>query len=177
MTQTALTKLAYHTHAETERLILRPLTLEDLPAYHEMTNDKEALKWDYGYHESFEESEEGFVRWILSNPIGKYGIVTKDDNTLIGNCSLRLSEDNAGEIGYMISREYWNNGYATEVANEMIRIGIEELGLEKIIGTVFEENVASQKVLNKIGMKHIETLPNQEFKGRLMTNLIFELQK
>lgn len=60
-----------------EDFILRPLEINDLIDYHEITSDDETLKYDYPAHESLEESLQMLVVWNLSQPLGRYGIELK----------------------------------------------------------------------------------------------------
>jgi len=61
-------------------------------------------------------------------------------------------------IGYWIGKEYWNAGYCTEAAREMLRFGFERLGLNRIISHHLTRNPASGRVMRKIGMEHEGTL-------------------
>lgn len=69
-----LVNFSKYTTLETDRLVLKPLSLNDLNDYHEYSSDEETLKYDYLPHKTLQESEEGSVTWHLSAPLGKYGL-------------------------------------------------------------------------------------------------------
>ena len=103
MDNRALVYLAENPILETERLLLRPMTMDDLLDYHEYTSDGELLKYDYPEHQSIEESRESLVLYNLSAPLGRYGIELKSEGKLIGNISLRIdTEQETAEIGYTV---------------------------------------------------------------------------
>ena len=78
---------------QTERLQLRPMTIEDLTDYHEYTSDEEVLKFDYFPHKNLAESELSLVKWNLSQPLGRYGVELLSEGKLIGNASLRPTQE------------------------------------------------------------------------------------
>ncbi|MEK6901288.1 MAG: GNAT family N-acetyltransferase [Nanoarchaeota archaeon] len=80
-----------------------------------------------------------------------FGIM--QDNTLIGICSIdAVNKDNKqGELGYWLAKEFWGKGMMTKAASAVVRFGFEELGLHRIYVIHFEENVASRRVIEKLG--------------------------
>ncbi len=84
---------------------------------------------------------------------GRWALVYKDLGEVIGHCGLRVLED-MPELVYLLAKQYWGMGLATEAAKACLRYGFEELQLEKIIAVTRPENVASRRVLERIGMKH-----------------------
>ena len=71
-----------------------------------------------------------------------------------GLCGLKFIDDlKEVDIGYRFHRKYWGSGYATESAAACLKHGFEKLSLKKIIGRAMKENIASIKVMEKIGMK------------------------
>ena len=64
-----------------------------------------------------------------------------------------LPETNETEVGYLLSRRFWGRGYTTEGARAALQFGFERFELEQIIGLVHPENIASQRVLEKAGLK------------------------
>jgi RimJ/RimL family protein N-acetyltransferase len=63
-----------------------------------------------------------------------------------------LSETNETEVGYLLSRDFWSKGYATESTRASLDYGFTTLGLQEIIGLTHPENTASQRVLQKCNM-------------------------
>ena len=83
-------------------------------------------------------------------------LVLKATDELIGRVGLnRLGQLPVPEMELMIAPAHWGKGYATEIAREMLRYGFEEAGFEEILGFVMPANVASRRVLEKIGMAFV----------------------
>ena len=67
-------KLARHTRLETERLILRPVTLEDAPAMFEYASDEENTRYIFETNKSLEETRNNIALFYLANPLGRWGL-------------------------------------------------------------------------------------------------------
>ena len=79
----------------------------------------------------------------------------KSERKFIGFTGLKFLEDmNEVDLGYRFMKEYWGRGIATESALASIKLGIEQLGLEKIIAMVLPENIASVRVLEKLNFNY-----------------------
>ena len=153
MDNKALVYLAENPILETERLLLRPMTMDDLLDYHEYTSDGELLKYDYPEHQSIEESRESLVLYNLSAPLGRYGIELKSEGKLIGNISLRIdTEQETAEIGFTVNADYHRKGYATEAALALKELAQNMPGVKIFLAHTTKPNLASQGVLEKIGM-------------------------
>lgn len=88
-----------------------------------------------------------------------FAIVRKKQDILIGVIGLHLKKQHdLGELGYWIGEPYWNQGYCTEAAREVIRYGFEELDLNRIQARYMTKNPASGRVMEKIGMQREGTL-------------------
>jgi RimJ/RimL family protein N-acetyltransferase len=82
---------------------------------------------------------------------------------LMGRCGLQwLPDTEEVEVDYILGRAFWGRGFATEAARASLRYGFEELELERVIGISHIENIASQRVLEKLGMARLE---QKEFFG------------
>ena len=153
----------------TDRLILRSLTLKDaadvqrlvgeydvastLPNMPHPYEDGMAEAWIHSCYERFEKDE------ALN-----FAITLRTDKKFIGGIALRLNQENKnGELGYWIGKPYWNRGYATEAAKAVVAYGFEVLKLNRIHAYHFKRNVASGRVLEKIGM-HYEGCRRQHIK-------------
>ena len=155
----------------TERLILRPVTLddaEDMFTYGSNDNVTKYVLWNT--HESIEDSK-GFIEMVLEtykmHPFYHWGI--EFEGKFIGTIDyVMLQEHNkVGEIGYVLAEEYWNKGIVTEAARKVIDFGFNELGLVRIQARCFTENIGSFRVMEKTGMTHEGTLRKAMFaKGR-----------
>lgn len=90
------------------------------------------------------------------------------DEQIVGSISVeRLAnvQRNAGSIGYMVLTPFWSQGIGTEAVRQIRGIAFQELALERIIGEVFPENLASARVLEKNGFRLEETKVGAVVKG------------
>jgi RimJ/RimL family protein N-acetyltransferase len=90
------------------------------------------------------------------------------DDKLVGSISVERKADeehNVGEIGYMILTPWWSKGIGTEAVRQICGIAFQELALERIIGEVFPENLASARVLEKNGFQMDGTKAGAVVKG------------
>ena len=148
---------------KTERLILRPLTLDDAEtAFYGWTGDAEVAEWvSWLPHHSIEDAiawlEEIEWKWDENGnllPMENYiwGFVLKETNELFGSGGLIWEEDwQLFQVGYNIKKTHWNRGYTTEAMRAILAFAKEELGLKKIAGGHAKANLASAKVLEKLG--------------------------
>ncbi len=149
---------------ETERLIMRAFSWDDISAYHEVLGDTQVGRW-LPKGEGYTEEEVG--RWVAmilehwqEEDFGVWALINKEDGTFLGDCGLRILEETGEvEILYDIAREEWGKGYATEAARAAIHHGFTILGLERIIGLTKPANRPSQRVLEKIGLRYLKTTP------------------
>ena len=90
------------------------------------------------------------------------------DGQIVGSISVeRIADKNhaVGSIGYMILTPFWSQGIGTEAVRQICKIALRELALERIIGEVFPENLASARVLEKNGFRLEETKAGAVVKG------------
>ena len=89
--------------------------------------------------------------------LGWWAVVPHGQSELIGWNGLQyLPETEEVEVGYLLSKQFWGRGYATEGAKASLEFGFETLGLGQIIGLTHPDNIASQSVLKKCGLKYVE---------------------
>jgi len=93
----------------------------------------------------------------------QFAIVRTETNELIGSIGLTVQQHwERAEIGYWIGVPYWGRGFATEAAVEAVRFGFEDLGLNRIYASVFANNPASARVLEKAGLtyegRHVQSI-------------------
>lgn len=145
---------------ETERLHMKELTMEDLEDFHRLSSCPEVDEFNtVGIPADINESEIRLRRIVSEHnrahrKIYTWKIILKGSGKFIGIAGYTFSLDRfrLGEIYYNLLPEYWGNGYATEVAKRMIRLGFEEFKLHKVEAGVDTENTRSVKVLEKAGM-------------------------
>lgn len=137
----------------TERLLLRPLTLDDAEAAFEWTGDKRVAKYMiYSTHESIETTKE-WLRTVKSTDTQfEFGFVRKSDNKLIGSGGINLKEDGFWEFGYNFRFDCWGMGYATEASKAMIDHVRSKFGDVPLRAECAAENTASAHVIEKCGL-------------------------
>jgi len=143
---------------ETERLLLRKITVEDAEAMFVYGSDPEVSTYVTWYkHQTMTDTKE-FIDFILdqyeAGRIAPWGIECKDTGRLIGTIDFVSwnTHHQFAEIGYVIAREYWGKGVTTEAAKELIRFGFEKMDLVRIQARCFVENIGSERVMEKAGM-------------------------
>lgn len=149
-----------HIVFETPRLILRQFTQADAPLILELNSDPEVVKY---LHEPTLQNEADAKKVITDiilpqyqNNLGRWAIHTKDNNGFIGWCGLKFRPElDEIDLGYRLMQEAWGKGFATEAAEHTLNHGFNELNLKLITGRAHIENIASIKVLEKIGMSFI----------------------
>jgi [ribosomal protein S5]-alanine N-acetyltransferase len=143
---------------ETARLYLRQLTLDDLEDLHVIYSDSEVMKYLSRGVRNREETAVDLLQIIADwekHGFGLWAVVNKENNQLIGDGGLRfLGDTSEVEVGYVLAKAYWGKGLATEIAKASIKYGFEVLQLKKIVAVADTENIASRRVMEKVGMKY-----------------------
>ncbi|MBZ0280850.1 MAG: GNAT family N-acetyltransferase [Anaerolineae bacterium] len=160
------------THLETERLILRSFQPEDLNDYHQQIySDPDVTRFlptgkprpiektkavlDFSIEH---ETEHGFSLWA---------VIEKSSGQFIGHCGLVYLKGTPDvEVAYAYGKVYWGKGYASEAARASLQYGFETANLPYIVALAEPENLASQRVMQKIGMVH-EGLTTQYYESPL----------
>ncbi len=148
---------------ETERLLLREFTLEDVEAVYEFGSNEEVTKYTGDPLVPSREEAENIIRnvWFEDYKIYGYGrlaTIYKPDNKLIGFAGLKyLPEFEETDLGFRFLPQYWGQGLATEASRALLDFGFKHLMLKRIIGIAMPENIGSWKVLEKVGMEFYKT--------------------
>lgn len=148
---------------ETTRLILRPLTLDDFDAVHSWAShpaNTRLMIWGPN-------SEEETKNFLSKTTPGKdFAVVLKQNGHVIGSCGIYPDADNNnGEVGWILHRDYWRQGYGTEIGGVLIKYGFETLSLRRIIAEGEAENNGSRRVMERNGMRQ-EALYRKAFRIR-----------
>ena len=149
-----------HIIFETPRLLLGQFTEDDAALILDLNSDPEIVKY---VHEPVLTSEEEAKKIIVDiilpqykNNLGRWATFTKSNNEFIGWCGLKYRmEVNEIDVGYRFKKSAWGKGFATEAAKHTLNHGLYNLNLPLITGRAHIENIASIKVLEKIGMQFI----------------------
>jgi [ribosomal protein S5]-alanine N-acetyltransferase len=142
---------------DTPRLHLRPPVIEDaeglFAAYMQDTEVTKYLTWRP--HQSAEETR-GFVQHCIARwpdgPSFPWVIVKREDGELLGMLEMRINEFKA-EIGYVLARRFWVQGYMTEAVRALLDWAIAQPEIYRVWATCDVENIASARVLEKAGMQ------------------------
>jgi RimJ/RimL family protein N-acetyltransferase len=144
----------------THRLLLREFSAADQEAVHAYASDADVVRYsDWGPNSPDETAAflAGTRLEAVAAPRTDYtlAVVERGFGALIGAAHLRMTsrEHRRGEVGYVLARAYWGNGYATEAAGALLGFGFDELGLHKVSATCDPDNVASARVLAKLGLR------------------------
>jgi len=153
---------------ETPRLIFRWLTLDDLDNLYEYDLDNlyelyhspDVRKYYSEGIPNYEETRQA-LEWMINTCYVNYGFgmwatIHKETGKFIGRCGLTpmdIEGHEEIEVGYMLAKEYWGQGLATEAARAIMEYGFEQMKLSRLICVIHPENKASARVAEKIGMK------------------------
>jgi len=151
---------------ETDRLIIRPLTVEDAHEIHGYFSDPAVYEHiPPNPSTSLEETREklGKIIGMSAKFGGSMAVIEKSSGQIIGDCGIFPSEieEEAIEIAYRFAKSAWGKGYAVEAAKELLRNGFEEFDLERIIAITGPDHRASIRVMEKLGMKHIGKMEDE----------------
>lgn len=144
----------------TERLVLRAFVPEDGPAVERLAGAREVAETTLTIPHPYPPG--GGAAWIATHgeawdrgEILSLAICDRaNERTLMGAIGLHVSASHRnGEIGYWVGRSWWGKGYATEAARALARYAFTDLRLHRLVGRHFTRNVASGRVLQKIGMQ------------------------
>ena len=147
----------------TENLIIKPYCMDDIDDLYKVYSDEKVMKYIPEGVMSYNWVKD-LIKWMVEycyekntpENIIKFGvsIMDKKSNRAIGWCGLGSVDCNPEdvEIFYGLSSEYWGIGLATEAANAMLNYGFNTIGIKRIVALVKPDNIASKKVIEKIGM-------------------------
>src|SRR5512133_1833518 len=108
-------ELMKHSILEGERILLRPVDLADAPDMFEYASDEETTRFVFETHRNRAMTEEAIANYFMAAPAGKYALVVKDTDKMIGTIDIRPNlTDHIAEIGYTLNKHYGGNGYMTE---------------------------------------------------------------
>ena len=176
-------KLAKYPIIETERLVLRPVTLDDAEAMFEYASNQENTRYTFPTNQSLEETKNNIAQFYLANPLGRWGIELKSTGEFIGTIDL-LKLDTVlkkATIGYIINQKYWNRGFTTEANRVVIELAFEKIGMNKLDAFHDKDNPASGKVMEKSGMRFSHEEPyarmDKNESGRIVTDVHYVLTK
>ncbi|MBM6613822.1 GNAT family N-acetyltransferase [Desemzia sp. RIT804] len=154
---------------ETQRLILRKITNDDASSIFTYLSDEEVMQY-YGLapFSSIQDAldEIAWYQSIKENKTGiRWGITLKDSGVVIGSCGFHntVAQHFRTEIGFELSRDYWKKRIAAEAIAAIIDYGFEQMNFQRIEALIEPPNLASQKVVEKLGFIREGLLRSYEF--------------
>jgi ribosomal-protein-alanine N-acetyltransferase len=141
------------------RLLIREFVENDWSTTHVYGSDPEVVKYmDWGPNSEAQTTE--YIRRVIAcqkeipRKTFELAVVVRENSLHVGGCRLGITSviNREADMGYTLRRDYWNKGIATEAARTIIDFGFRRLGMHRIWATAAPNNLASQRVLEKIGM-------------------------
>jgi len=169
--------------ATTDRLLLRRLVAEDVPALVAYHSDPQVMRF-----QSWSDFDEDYARAYIEaqstvdpgTPGSWFQIAIglRSSGELVGDIGLHVRDDNRAiaDIGYTIMPRHQRQGYATEAVRAAIRFTWEKLGVSSVRATVHQENGRSLAVARRLGMREVHLIPSQ-WRGLNTMEHVFELQR
>jgi RimJ/RimL family protein N-acetyltransferase len=160
---------------ETERLVLRQFTLDDVDNLVELDSDPVVMHFITGGRATpREEIENDILPWFLHyyEPEDRYGFwaaIEKSTGMFLGWFHFRPEDGQPSdepELGYRLRRSAWGRGYATEGSRALIRKGFTELGVARVVANAMAVHTASRRVMEKSGLTLVRTF-HQEWPDRI----------
>lgn len=169
---------------ETERLILREVTLKDAEDMLTYLSDPDVVK-----HMGLEpyqtvEDVQSEIQWyqsIVKEGSGvRWGITLRNSGKVIGSCGFlnRASKHFRAEVGFELSKQYWGKGIASEALEAVVKFGFKHMELERIEALIEPGNTSSQKLVEKTGFVKEGLLRHYEYTcGKFDDLLIYSILK
>lgn len=160
---------AYKTF-ETERLFLRPTHEEDALFVYQLMNSPKWVQFIGDRNIKSEEDARAYIKARMRPQLERLGysnytIIRKSDKVKVGSCGLYDRIGLKGiDIGFALLPAHENQGYGFEAANQIMKAALEEFNIPTLSAITSKENTASQKLLEKLGLKFSKfvKLPNDD---------------
>jgi len=138
----------------TPRLLIRPFLEQDCDSLFEYLSDPGIYKYEPGDPITLDEARKLTLERSRSTIF--WAVVLQDTQKMVGHLYFQQTEPQeflTWELGYIFNPRFQNNGYASESAAALIRYGFDHFGIHRVMAHCNPENIASWKVLEKIGMR------------------------
>lgn len=159
---------------ETERLVLRELTDEDLAGLHAFYQEPEVHLFLGGPPAPLEEftaaNRERWTAHYREHGFGMWAALRKEDGALVGRVGLIVQEidgEREVEVGYALGRPFWGHGYALEGARACRDWAFRNLGVPRVISLILPENERSIRVAERNGMTLWKMADYKEYRVRV----------
>ena len=140
---------------------MRPFTADDVDDLASLNGDAEVMRYIGDGKPQTKMQTQTRLNAILDHwrqhGFGLCAVVDKATHAFIGFCGLQFLDNTSEiEVGYRLARRFWRMGIATEAARACLRHGFETLNLSRIVAVVHPENLSSQRVVEKIGLRYVK---------------------
>lgn len=147
---------------QTPRLIIRNWQDSDEELFFHINSDETVMEFFPGRRDRQQSREmmHMLTGWINKTGYGFFALEKKDDGAPIGFAGLSITDlephlpRDTVEIGWRLAADHWRNGFATEAAKALLRLGFEERGLDEIVSFAVAANTRSTAVMERIGMRY-----------------------
>lgn len=166
---------------ETERLTLREMRQSDYSALCKILQNEEVM---VAYEGAF--TDEEVQQWLdrqlkryQEDGFGLWAVILKETNEMIGQCGLTMQdceEKQILEIGYLLQKAYWHQGYASEAAIACKEYAFEKLNAEEVFSMIRDTNIASQNVAIRNGMTLVDQFM-KHYRGVDMPHLLYSVKR
>lgn len=168
----------------TDRLILRKIEKDDIDDLFICLSNEYVTKFMFIDFAATKEMTEKILNSMINsykkNKATPWIIALKDSNKLIGICGFsKYDEENKkAEVGYLLNYDYWNSGITTEALEAVIKFGFKTMNLNKVEARCISDNIASENVMIKSGMKLNSILRNEKFyNGKFIDLKLYSILK
>lgn len=146
-------KLASFNVIETDRLLLRPMSMTDATDLYAYASKPENLVYVFPVHQDIAETRLTIATLFMKAPLGKWALELKANGVMIGTLTfVKLDEkQRTAEIGYALNQDYWGQGLMTEAVKTLAELALTEFGLMALDIVVDAENLGSIRVAEKSG--------------------------
>lgn len=165
---------------DTKHLTLREYTPEDADALYPVLSDAETMSfWPKPLSmDNVRAWIDRSIRSYSENGFGRYAVVLKETGELIGDCGIVRSELDGQaviDLGYIIHKNHWKKGYATEAARAVIDFAFSTLNLSTLHANMPHDHHASRKVAEKLGFTRVKEFNNERNRG--IKTFLYELRR
>jgi RimJ/RimL family protein N-acetyltransferase len=169
---------------ETERLLLRPFEERDFDDLYRMYSDEDVARYLYSEPRTADDARTLLVQKMSGVQLGAEGdwmsaaVVLRDGGEVVGDLALNWvsKSHKTAEIGFVFDPASQGRGYATEAARAFLACAFDDFGFHRVIGRTEARNVASARVLEKLGMRREALLVENEWvKGEWQSELVYAI--
>lgn len=175
-------------YLETKRVFLRELTLNDEENLLELDSDVEVMKYlTFGVPSRRDEIKEHLkiMTQLLITHKGHFGFwaaVEKETHEFMGWFHFRPDKKEPLntkriELGYRLKKNFWGQGHATEISKALLEKGFKMFNLDEIFAITMKDNLASRKVMEKVGLNFIHEYNDETFPVDYGKGVLYRLNK